>query len=97
MAQHITLSTVSGYPANFVRSEDLNIIGHDAFISINFLGESRNPVVTLVGFTVSAVPSKPKPVINVGDYVYIGDVTYELVCKKTRFPGNGDLTLVPAK
>lgn len=97
MAQHITLSTRSGYPSTYVSSETLTIVGSDAFISLDFSKGERTPVVTLVGTTIGTRTAEPKRVINVGDTVSIGDVTYELVSKRTRFIGNGDLKLVPAK
>lgn len=102
MATNITLSTRIGYPVTYISSPQYRIAGWDGFISIDYSGETKMgikatglPVVTLTGVTVSAHYQEPKPVINIGDHVVIGNVEYELTSKRTRYIGNGDLKLVP--
>ncbi|WZB39058.1 hypothetical protein SEA_SHAMU_59 [Microbacterium phage Shamu] len=111
-ATTITLSTKAGYSHEFISSETFNIAGIDGYIYIdNTRDEEGNlkryatgqratgkPEVSLIGVTISAHYTEPKPRIGVGEHLLIGKVTYELVFTgRGRYPNNGELKLVPVE
>lgn len=93
MSKTLNLSTTHGYPFTFIKSHPIDVVGYDAFVSVDFT-RSAVPEVNLVGFTVSAHPQDRKTKYRVGDKVFIGDKTYELVCDKVKYIRNGDIKLV---
>lgn len=107
MATIVTLSTKAGYPHTYISSEVYNIAGIDGHIYIDMSGKyyaaqgvtaSGKPEVSLIGVTISAHYTEPKPRIGVGEHLQIGNVVYELVYTgRHRYPENGELKLVPVE
>ncbi|QXO13647.1 hypothetical protein SEA_QUARTZ_56 [Microbacterium phage Quartz] len=107
MATIVTLSTKAGYPVTYLSSEVFNIAGIDGHIYVDLSGKyyaaqgttaSGKPEVSLIGVTISAHYTEPKPRIGVGEHLTIGDTTYELVFTgRGRYPNNGELSLVPVE